>query len=274
MSNSGSNSNNIVVALVLLFLGIIAVGSGELPGFLLIAMGAWLMYVHIAGTPDLGNISRRYTGDRAKTVTLPADDESDSVRQSGSEKVYAHALRAAAQAGHNPDQMRVVPVDMGFMVFRANHEPDLYRTQPLPDDADYIQPFVQLRLPTRASGRVKFEIVDSDGRTIFIHEDIHELARGRNLITPRARLPIHDAHPMTHDWQLRVIADGLPLATLDFNWQESGTRYIRRNVSEDGEISNELRAALAENRLEEKMSLDELLSPQSDTNESRRQARR
>jgi hypothetical protein len=273
MNNSPSGSSTIVVALVLMFLGIIATGSDIFPGVLLLALGAWMLYKQMGGKSDLGSVSRRYGDKRAKAAAQAFVEESAAVRQSGSEKVYAHALHAVEQAGLNPDQMRVLPVDMGFMVFRANNEADLFRTQPLPDDADYIQPFVQLRLSTRARGRVKFEIMDSDGRTIFIHEDIHELARGRNLITPKARLPIHDAHPMTHDWHLRVSADGLPLAMLEFGWSESGTRYMRRNISEDGEISNELRAALAENRLQEKVSLDDLLSPQQDE-EPKRATRR
>ncbi|MCA9327752.1 hypothetical protein KDA14_04455, partial [Candidatus Saccharibacteria bacterium] len=156
----------------------------------------------------------------------------------------------------------------GLMVYRGDDDPVVYRTQPVPDDADYIRPYVQLRLPTKAVGRVKFEIVDGDGQVVFVHEDMHNLERGRNLVTPSAWLPIHDAQAMYNKWQLRISADGTPLATHKFEWSESSTRVMRRHITEDGEISNELRATLAENRLGS-MSLDELLSFQEEDEQPR-----
>lgn len=148
----------------------------------------------------------------------------------------------------------------------------VHRTRPVLDDVDYIQPFVQLRLPTKAVGKIRFEIVDTDGQILFIHEDYHELERGRNLLTPTARLPVHDAQAMHGPWQLRVTADGLPLATHTFEWQESESKTIRRHLTDDGEISSGLRVAMAENRLQ-KMSLDELLSYQDDSAEQKQQGR-
>jgi hypothetical protein len=50
---------------------------------------------------------------------------------------------------------------------------------------------------------------------------------------------------------------------------------IRRHVREDGELSNEVRAMMAENRLQ-RMSLDELLSDQDipEDEERRQESRR
>jgi hypothetical protein len=143
----------------------------------------------------------------------------------------------------------------------------IYRTRPVLDDVDYIQPFVQLRLPTRARGRIRFELVDSDGQTLFVHEEDHEFQRGRNLVVPAARLPIHDAHAMMGDWQLRITADGVLIADHRFAWQENTSKVIRRNLTADGELSNEVRAMVAENRLPH-MSLDELLEPQEEPRET------
>nr|MBA3869641.1 hypothetical protein [Anaerolineae bacterium] len=72
---------------------------------------------------------------------------------------------------------------------------------------------------------------------------------------------------------VRISADGMPLALHKFMWQETNTRAIRRHITADGELSNELRASLAENRLG-KMSLDELLSFQDGDEEPQRQQRR
>jgi hypothetical protein len=194
-------------------------------------------------------------------------------RSASAETVYRHALDSVKAAGLNPDEVRVLPVDIGVVVFRGDEVPAPYRTHPVPDDADYIQPFVQLRLPQRAIGKIRFEIIDADGQVLFVHEDNHQLQRGRNLITPAARLPIHDAHAMHSAWEMRVSADGTTLAVHQFDWEEDSAQVIRRHLSEDGEISNELRSMLAENRLQ-KMSLDDLLADQSlDEGEEKKQQR-
>jgi hypothetical protein len=196
-------------------------------------------------------------GDEADEAPLPPKPNTD--------QVYEHALDAVRHAGLDPAEVSVLPTDIGLMVFSADQDPTIFRTRPILDDVDYIQPFVELRLPSRARGRIRFEILDTDGQVLFIHEENHEFERGRNLISPAARLPIHDAQAMHGDWQLRVSADGVLIAEHSFGWQESTSRVMRRHLKEDGELSNEVRAMIAENRLQ-RMSLDELLSDQ-DTEE-------
>jgi hypothetical protein len=192
-------------------------------------------------------------------------------RPVSADTVYRHALDAAKAAGLDPNEdLKVLPVDIGLVAFRGSEDPTPYRTHPIPDDVDYVQPFVQLRLPMRANGRIRFEITDADGQVLFIHEDLHQLERGRNLITPAARLPIHDAQAMHGAWEMRVTADGVPLAVHRFEWEEDDTNLIRRHLAEDGEISNELRSMLAENRLQQ-MSLDELLSDQGEDDQQAQQ---
>lgn len=259
----------IIGGLFLLIMGFSAIASEALPALVILALGAFLLW------RQFNNNTMDFSGGRSRAEAYEEFDFSEppvEPRQSGAEKVYAHALKAVQHAGLNPDDVRVLPVDIGVMAFKGDQAPVVYRTQPVDDDVDYIQPFVQLRLPTKAVGRIKFEIVDSDGQTLFIREENQHLERGRNLITPAARLPIHDAQAMQKGWQLRVSADGMPLAAHEFKWQESDTKRVRRHITEDGEISNELRAALAENRLQ-KLSLDELLGYQ-DGDEQAQQGRR
>jgi len=189
--------------------------------------------------------------------------ESRQNRQAQSEPVYRHALEAVSRAGHNPDDVQVLAVDIGMMAFKSNEEPKVFRTWSLPDDVDYVQPFVQLRLPTKANGRIKFEVFDAAGNPVFVHEDVHKLERGRNFITPAARLPIHDQREMNGQWQMRVSADGVLLADHGFEFSEASNSAIRRHIGEDGEINTELRAVMAESRLP-KMSLDELLAYQEE----------
>jgi hypothetical protein len=108
---------------------------------------------------------------------------------------------------------------------------------------------------------------------LFVHEEDHEFERGKNLIIPAARLPIHDVHALHNDWHLRVSADGVLIADHQFAWLESANNVIRRHVREDGELSGEIRAMMAESRLE-RVSLDELLSEQQQDNSASEQTSR
>lgn len=263
----------ILIGIFLLITGIGAIFQGLIPALLIMGLGAFLLYRQFGNGTDFQTLWNSFTqGGQGSSSRDDYEDMPEPERQSGAEKVYAHALRAVERAGFSPDDVRVLPVDIGLMVFRNDQDPVVYRTQPVPDDADYVQPFVQLRLPTKAVGRIKFEIVDSDGQVLFIHEDIKHLERGRNLVVPASRLPVHDAHVMHRNWQVRISADGTVLATHAFTWQESDTRRVRRHLTEDGEISNEMRATLAENRLQ-KMSLDDLLDFQSEDDPAEQQRR-
>ncbi|MEO8392850.1 MAG: hypothetical protein ABI700_07645, partial [Chloroflexota bacterium] len=257
----------IMIGLVLIIAGITAIGSSAVILFVLGIIGLYLVL--------------RQFDRSSKTVTrfrdLPdIDDEEEVVTAPPRvDQVYAHALDATRRAGLDPSETHVLPIDIGVMAFSGDQEPIIYRTRPVLDDIDYLQPFVQLRLPTRARGRIRFEIIDSDGQILFVHEEDHEFERGRNLITPAARLPIHDAHAIHDAWELRVSADGVLIADHHFEWEESTTKVIRRHLKEDGELSNEVRAMMAENRLQ-RMSLDELLEPQQpeDSESERQQSRR
>ncbi|HVU09705.1 MAG TPA: hypothetical protein VHD90_00450 [Phototrophicaceae bacterium] len=205
-----------------------------------------------------------------------ADESAAMPGQPAEDQVYKHALESVRQAGLDPTEMHVLPIDIGLITYSGDNPPMIYRTRPILDDIDYLQPFVQLRLPTRARGRIRFEISDSDGQILFVHEEDRDFERGRNLITPAARLPLHDGHALHADWQLRVLADGVLIAEHNFGWKENTDAVIRRHLEQDGELSGEARAIMAENRLS-RVSLDDLLAQQEEDNsaeEPRNQAQR
>ncbi len=255
--NRDRRFGEVMLGLFLLIAGVSAFGGDSAITLILIVGGLYLLMRRFdqAAQTELDSRSFSREDDYAFEDPIPAQPRAD--------QVYAHALDAVRRAGLDPAETHVLPTDIGVMAFSGDQEPTIYRTRPVPDDVDYIQPFVQLRLPTRAHGRIRFEIVDSDNQVLFVHEEDHDFQRGRNLITPAARLPIHDAHAMQKGWQLRISADGMVIAEHDFQWQESTSRAIRRHLGEDGEINNEVRAMMAENRLQ-KLSLDELLADQDE----------
>lgn len=254
-------TSEIVIALLFLFIGAAALGI-ETPLLILLAVIGFYIFIRQL------DASRHNRDDSRDDFDFEPDIEEQPQR----ERIYRHALEAIKRAGLDPDQVRVLVTDIGVMAYKGDDDPVVYRSRSVPDDVDYIQPFVQLRLPTKAVGRIRFEIIDSDGQVLFTREENHQLDRGRNLVTPSRRLPIHDAQAMYEGWELRISADGMLLATHQFAWEETTTRVVRRHLGEDGEISSELRATLAENRLE-KMSLDDLLGYQDDENDMQQSQR-
>jgi hypothetical protein len=270
MMHFRNNRNTILLAFILLMLaGVALLESSAL--VVLILLGLLFLVrqfdnnqMQSNSTVDYSSGEYDYSGDSYGTEEYEYDSyEAPQTRQAQSDPVYRHALEAVQRAGLNPDTVQVLTVDIGVMTFKEDGEPTVYRTWTLPDDVDYVQPFVQLRLPSKANGRIKFEIVDSTGKVVFAHEDNHKLERGRNFVTPAARLPIHDSHNLDGPWGLRVSADGMILADHRFEFSEATNSAIRRHIGEDGEINTELRAVMAESRLP-KMSLDDLLSYQDD----------
>ncbi len=189
--------------------------------------------------------------------TLPSDKIS---RLPNGELAFQHALQAGRSAGLDIHS-RVLPVDIGLMVF-VHGERSISRTTPPSDNAGYIQPFIVLHLLQRASGRVRFEIIDADGQRLFVHEDFQDLDLGANLISPSARLKILNAHNFDGEWRLLVSADGVPLAAHGFSWHESRETLLRRHLSDDGEIRVEAREHLVNDDPFERVTLDDLLSNQ------------
>lgn len=259
----------IIIGIILVLAGFSTLGSAPTMFSLMLLVIGFMLTAR--------NFNQTSTSGMTRTRPQPRwdyEDEEEYVpAQPRADNVYQHALDSVRRVGLNPNDLHVLPVDIGVMAFSGDNEPVIHRTIPVLDDVDYIQPFVQLRLPTTAVGRIRFELVDGDGEVRFIHENNHNLQRGMNLITPAARLPIHDALALDNDWLLRVFADGVQIAEHRFHWQESTSKVIRRHLKADGELTSEVRAMMAENRLQE-MSLDELLEAQQMDEESRRAARR
>lgn len=267
-----------IILLAIVFFALLPELAGWL--WLLILAGAGF-YVYQQNQNDGGETKRRI-GDQMReawrSIQMPDQQRtyppqyqyphneqlsvsSDYDGEAGRPRVYKHALTAVQRAGLDANQLQVLPVDVGVMAFKGADDPVIHRTWDIPDDVDYVQPFVELRLPTKAAGRVRFELIDAHGQAVYIHEDRHELQRGRNLIIPSTRLAIHDERALDGMWELRVIADGTLLASHSFGWEEAQQNAIRKHLGEDGELSSELRAVIAEARLGE-MSLEELLGEQ------------
>lgn len=180
--------------------------------------------------------------------------------------VADHVLEAITTAGHDPADLPVRPMDIGVLVYREGvRDPEMHRIGDIPQDAKHIRPFVELSLPQKATGRIRFELIDSSGVSRFVQEDAHQLKQGSQPVVASTWLPTPADLPRDGLWQLKVSADGVLLANHLFEWQSATVEpEITEYIEEDGEISDELRNALG-NLSNERMSLDELLGDQGDT---------
>ncbi len=274
-----NNRNTLILAFILLALG--AVAFLESSAFVVLFLLGLLFLVRQFDQSQL-NTSYRTGYEEEPGYAADSDYEEDweetsappRATQNQREPVYRHALEAVTRAGLDPDSVQVLAVDIGVMAGKGQETPTVYRTWSVPDDVEYMQPFVQLRLPSKARGKVRFEVADASGKAVFVHENFYDLDKGRNFVAPAARIRIQDGYTLGKGWQLRIIADDLLVATHRFEFDESTSANIQRHIGEDGEINAEMKSVMTENRLP-KMSLDDLLSYQSeeDANSGQQRAR-
>ena len=268
-----NNRNTWFLAFILLALGAVALLGNSFP-VILVLLGLLFLVRQFDNDDSSTNVSNQayeYNYEYEQPQVDEEDDYDDyeifhQQPASAEQRVYRHALESVERAGLDPDEVQVLAVDIGMLTTKEDGEPEVYRTWSLPDDIDYIQPFVQLRVPMEANGNIRFEIIDAVGDPVFIHEDTFKLTRGRNFLTPNTRMPLHDQMELDGKWGLRIIADGVTIADHRFEYSEATGANIRRHIGEDGEINTEMRAVMTENRVP-KMSLDDLLAYQGEDDE-------
>ncbi len=273
MGDFNENRNTWFLAFILLALGTVALLGNSFP-VILVLLGL-LFLVRQFDSDNARSSQGSQTYEATYDYDVQQEDDYDDFEifnqqpASAEQRVYRHALESITRAGLDPDEVQVLTVDIGLLTTKDGSEPQIYRTWSLPDDIDYIQPFVQLRVPMEANGNIRFEIIDAVGDAVYIHEDTFKLTRGRNFLTPNTRMPLHDQMELDGKWRLRIIADGVAIADHRFEYAEAAGASIRRHIGEDGEINTEMRAVMTENRLP-KMSLDDLLAYQGDEDEDER----
>ena len=273
MGDLNENRNTWFLAFILLALGTVALLGNSFP-VILVLLGLLFLVRQFDSDHSRSNLSGQ-SYDVAYDYEAQREDDYDDFEifsqrpASAEQRVYRHALESVTRAGLDPDHVQVLAVDIGLLTTKDGDEPQIYRTWSLPDDIDYIQPFVQLRVPMEANGNIRFEIIDAVGDAVYIHEDTFKLTRGRNFLTPNTRMPLHDQMELDGKWGLRIIADGVTIADHRFEYAEATGASIRRHIGEDGEINTEMRAVMTENR-QPKMSLDDLLAYQGDEGEEER----
>lgn len=175
----------------------------------------------------------------------------------------SHAAEAVAAAGHAPEDLALLPVDIGFLAYSTGSRPVVHREAPIADTVDYIQPYIELELERPAAGTLRFEIVDSEGEIHYVREERRQLKAGRTPVIPETRMPVGDFLYTHDDWSLRVYAANTLIAEHHFGWVDPDVApALREHLAEDGELSADLEVLVEQASLQP-MSLDELLGDEA-----------
>jgi hypothetical protein len=216
----------------------------------IILMLSFLVAVFSRG--QQGNGASRAGGQRRRGV--PGHAGSEAARL---------AMQRADYAG--ADETEYVQVlDIGLLAYRHTNDPKLVRYGDVLMDTHHLRPFVELWLPYRARGTVRFEMVDGEGRLRYADESAYDLVRGPNTLLPNTWLPLREKTVMPGQWRLRVLANNALLASHVFGWRQVGGGVIQEFVAADGEMSATLIQALERRQASQAMSLNDLLADQEE----------
>lgn len=269
-----------LIGLLLIAWGLNAIGANIDFGLIMLIGGLILMFALLSGEQAASTRQQRADSRRVDPFAVEEDysrrgaaqeaapsprraksDRAAPVASRGS-RMHRVAARAVRKAGHDPDALAVAPVDIGVLAYESREAtPTLYRETRLPEDAAYIRPFMLLRSPRRARGLIRFELLDGQGGVRFVDETEWELKAGETFVYPATWLPTERIEDCSGEWVLRVYAADMLLAVHDFAWWDSGGGELRRYLTGDGEISDDLLEELSGARVE-RLSLDELLDEQ------------
>lgn len=218
--------------------------------------------IHVNGeTED----SRRYNNPTLSQDSRPSQRQTPPRKNATAKRdssALGHATEAIEAAGHHPDDLALLPVDIGFIAYSEGKRPVRHREAPIPETVNFIQPYVELYLERAAAGVLRFEIVDGAGQVHYVREERRQLKAGTSPIIPGTRMPVGDFLYTDGDWALRIYAAGTLIAEHRFAWGDTASApSLREHMAEDGELSADLAELIEDARLQP-MSIDDLLSDQ------------
>lgn len=156
-------------------------------------------------------------------------------------------------------------LDIGLITSQSNREGMVMRkTRSISLDDDGVRPFITLHVqPENADQNavIRFEIIDGNGVTQYVHEMRTYLRDGEMNILADHHLPLASNPKLeSGDWDLRVSIDGVLHGIHNFTLTPSLNERYRRFERAQAE---ERAARLAEEKEETPLSLEELLRSRS-----------
>ncbi len=173
------------------------------------------------------------------------------------------AQEAMRRAGYEGGGNYVEVTDIGLLAYRQSDEPKMIRHGDVLVDTHFLRPFIELWLPYRSRGTVRFELLDNAARMRYVDEAEYDLEPGENVLLPSTWLPLRGKTIPPGEWRLQVMAGDTLLARHPFGWQQVGGGELQPYIASDGEISPALQQALR-GHARQAVSLSDLLSDQEE----------
>ena len=168
-------------------------------------------------------------------------------------------LTAMRRANSFRNSIQFIIVDIGVLVYEhENDHPHIVRHQPLPLDAAFLRPFLQIWTPERQTVDVAFELFDEDENPHFRDHNGHNL-RGHTGVMCESWLPMEGISVTEREnWSLRAYIDDMLMADHHLEWGTFRWLDLKSESPTDGELSKRLTDALKSGQIDT-IGLDELL---------------
>lgn len=130
--------------------------------------------------------------------------------------------RARRRSSFAPSGLTLLDVGLISLVTSSDGSMTMRRGRQVSLDDSGVRPYITLNVEPNDADRnalVRFEIIDHNGQTQYIHEMKTFLRDGEMNILADTQLPLmgNDRLPGAGDWDLRVSVDGATLGLLSFS---------------------------------------------------------
>lgn len=161
------------------------------------------------------------------------------------------------------EENNFILTDIGLMAYRDRQNSKIVRNTPVVTDTKYLRPFAEIRASYRTHAQVTMALLDSNGQPVFVDKNTCLLQPYPTHLVAKTWLPLENLVHSGGSWSILVEVNDMPLAIHRFGWIGLADNDIVQRLSNDGELSADLRHAVQTGKFRP-MSLDELLSGQED----------
>jgi hypothetical protein len=152
--------------------------------------------------------------------------------------------RARRRSSYTPPGLTLLDIGLITLVTSPDGSMIMRRGRQVSLDDKGVRPYITLNIDPQSSDRnatIRFEILDHNGQTQYVHEMKTFLRDGEMNILADTQLPLFDNErlPGAGDWDLRVSVDGITMGLLSFTTTPSviaRTRQYAPQVADDAPI--------------------------------------
>jgi hypothetical protein len=152
--------------------------------------------------------------------------------------------RARRRSGYAPPGLALLDIGLITLVTSPDGSMIMRRGRQVSLDDTGVRPYITMNIDPQSADRnatIRFEILDHNGQTQYVHEMKTFLRDGEMNILADTQLPLldNDRLPGAGDWDLRVSVDGITMGMLSFTTTPSviaRTRQYAPKVADNAPI--------------------------------------